>query len=55
LTYKYNFTIFTPSKINVLSIINQFQSGRVPDKELLEALNTADICVNPGEYNEMNA
>ncbi|MFZ5987267.1 MAG: glycosyltransferase family 4 protein [Bacillota bacterium] len=28
--------------------------GRVPDKELLEALNTADVCVNPDEYNEMN-
>ncbi|MDP4180822.1 MAG: glycosyltransferase family 4 protein [Bacillota bacterium] len=29
-------------------------SGRVPDKTLLEYLNTADICVNPDEYNEMN-
>jgi glycosyltransferase involved in cell wall biosynthesis len=29
-------------------------TGRVPDKDLLEALNTADICVNPDEYNEMN-
>ncbi len=29
-------------------------TGRVPDKELLEALNTSDICVNPDEYNEMN-
>lgn len=28
--------------------------GRVPDQELLEALNTADVCVNPDEYNEMN-
>ncbi len=29
-------------------------TGRVPDRELLEALNTADVCVNPDEYNEMN-
>ncbi len=29
-------------------------TGRVSDKELLEALNTADVCVNPDEYNEMN-
>ncbi|MFW5804269.1 MAG: glycosyltransferase family 4 protein [bacterium] len=29
-------------------------TGRVPDKEMLEALNTADVCVNPDEYNEMN-
>jgi glycosyltransferase involved in cell wall biosynthesis len=29
-------------------------TGRVSDKELIEALNTADICVNPDEYNEMN-
>lgn len=29
-------------------------TGRVPDKELMEALNTADVCVNPDEYNEMN-
>lgn len=29
-------------------------TGRVPDQELLEALNTADVCVNPDEYNEMN-
>ncbi|MEN8907202.1 MAG: glycosyltransferase family 4 protein [Clostridiales bacterium] len=29
-------------------------TGRVSDKELLEALNTTDICVNPDEYNEMN-
>lgn len=29
-------------------------TGRVSDQEMLEALNTADICVNPDEYNEMN-
>ncbi|MCX7920928.1 MAG: glycosyltransferase family 4 protein [Clostridia bacterium] len=28
--------------------------GRVPDQQLLEALNTSDVCVNPDEYNEMN-
>ncbi|MFN8673753.1 MAG: glycosyltransferase family 4 protein [Candidatus Sericytochromatia bacterium] len=29
-------------------------TGRVPDQLLLEALSTADVCVNPDEYNEMN-
>lgn len=29
-------------------------TGRVPDKELLEMLNTADVCVNPDVANEMN-
>jgi len=29
-------------------------TGRIPDSEMLKALNTADICVNPDEYNEMN-
>ncbi|MBN2735784.1 MAG: glycosyltransferase family 4 protein [Spirochaetales bacterium] len=29
-------------------------TGRIPDNEMLEALNTADICINPDEYNEMN-
>jgi glycosyltransferase involved in cell wall biosynthesis len=29
-------------------------TGRVPDVELLEILNTADVCVNPDEFNEMN-
>lgn len=29
-------------------------TGRVPDQQLLEALNTADVCVNSDEYNEMN-
>ncbi|NDV22365.1 glycosyltransferase family 4 protein [Desulfovibrio sp. JC022] len=29
-------------------------TGRVPDQELLEMLNTADICVNPDVANEMN-
>ena len=28
--------------------------GRVPDAELLRVLNTADVCVNPDEYNAMN-
>ncbi len=29
-------------------------TGRVPDQELLEVLNTADVCVNPDVANEMN-
>jgi glycosyltransferase involved in cell wall biosynthesis len=29
-------------------------TGRVSDTALMEYLNTADICVNPDEYNEMN-
>lgn len=29
-------------------------TGRVPDKELLAMLNTADVCVNPDVANEMN-
>jgi glycosyltransferase involved in cell wall biosynthesis len=29
-------------------------TGRVPDREMLEMLNTADVCVNPDEFNEMN-
>ncbi len=29
-------------------------TGRVPDAELLAMLNTADLCVNPDEHNEMN-
>jgi glycosyltransferase involved in cell wall biosynthesis len=29
-------------------------AGRVPDAELVEVLNTADVCVNPDEVNEMN-
>lgn len=29
-------------------------TGRVPDSELLDVLNTADICVNPDVANEMN-
>jgi glycosyltransferase involved in cell wall biosynthesis len=29
-------------------------TGRVSDDELLRILNTADVCVNPDEYNEMN-
>jgi len=29
-------------------------TGRVSDMELLEVLNTAHVCVNPDEYNEMN-
>jgi glycosyltransferase involved in cell wall biosynthesis len=28
--------------------------GRVPDREMLEMLNTADVCVNPDVANEMN-
>ena len=29
-------------------------TGRVPDAELLDILNTAQVCVNPDEFNEMN-
>ena len=29
-------------------------TGRVPDQQLLEYLNTADVCVNSDEYNRMN-
>lgn len=29
-------------------------TGRVPDQDLLEMLNTADICINPDIANEMN-
>jgi glycosyltransferase involved in cell wall biosynthesis len=29
-------------------------TGRVPDKDLLEMLNTADVCVNPDVANDMN-
>jgi len=29
-------------------------AGRLPDNELIEMLNTADVCVNPDEVNEMN-
>ena len=29
-------------------------TGRVPDKEMLDMLNTADVCVNPDIANEMN-
>lgn len=29
-------------------------TGRVPDDELLDMLNTADVCVNPDKVNEMN-
>jgi len=29
-------------------------TGRVPDRELLEMLNTADVCANPDVSNEMN-
>lgn len=29
-------------------------TGRVPDREMLEMLNTAEVCVNPDVANEMN-
>src|SRR5665648_1035542 len=29
-------------------------TGRVPDREFLEMLNTADVCVNPDRVNAMN-
>jgi len=36
--------------------INEFVTftGRIPDKEMLEMLNTADVCVNPDIANDMN-
>lgn len=37
---------------NVQDIVNF--TGRVPDKELLEVLSTADVCVNPDKPCEMN-
>jgi glycosyltransferase involved in cell wall biosynthesis len=36
-----------------LSDVLEF-TGRVSDQTLLDYLNTADVCVNPDEYNEMN-
>ena len=29
-------------------------TGRVPDHEMLDMLNTADVCINPDVVNEMN-
>jgi glycosyltransferase involved in cell wall biosynthesis len=29
-------------------------TGRLPDRDLLEILNTADVCINPDEWNPMN-
>src|SRR3546814_9319198 len=29
-------------------------TGRAPDAEMLAMRNTADVCVNPDEHNEMN-
>jgi glycosyltransferase involved in cell wall biosynthesis len=29
-------------------------TGRIPDEQMLEMLNTADVCVNPDVANEMN-
>jgi glycosyltransferase involved in cell wall biosynthesis len=29
-------------------------TGRIPDQQMLEMLNTADVCVNPDVANEMN-
>lgn len=29
-------------------------TGRVPDRELLAMINTADVCVNPDEFNSLN-
>ncbi len=37
------------------NVAEYFQfTGRASDQVLLEALNTADVCVNPDEFNEMN-
>lgn len=41
------------SKDMGLSDIVEF-TGRVSDEVLLDYMNTADVCVNPDEYNEMN-
>lgn len=47
--------------VNILRYVKQKKlenyfsfTGRVSDAAMLEALNTADVCVNPDEYNEMN-
>ena len=36
--------------------LNEFMTftGRVEDKTLFTALSTADVCVNPDRFNEMN-
>ncbi len=39
-------------KLNIADYVTF--TGRVPDQELLEMLNTADVCVNPDVANEMN-
>jgi len=39
-------------KLNIAEYVTF--TGRVPDKEMLEMLNTADVCVNPDIANEMN-
>lgn len=39
-------------KLNVENYVTF--TGRVPDPEMLEMLNTADVCVNPDRANEMN-
>jgi glycosyltransferase involved in cell wall biosynthesis len=35
-------------------VIYRYPLPRVPDRELVEMLNTADVCVSPDEVNEMN-
>lgn len=39
-------------ELNIADIVTF--TGRAPDQDLLEMLNTADVCVNPDEYNPMN-
>lgn len=40
---------------NVLCVENHVTfTGRVPDQEMLEMINTADVCVNPDVANDMN-
>lgn len=43
------------SKVHEMGLNGTFELlGRVPDNVLLNYLNTADVCVNPDEYNDMN-
>lgn len=43
------------SRCKALGLDDIFEfTGRVSDEKMLDYLNTADICVNPDEFNEMN-
>ena len=50
-----------PSLVDLQSLTDSMQlgdyitfTGRAPDRQLLEVLNAADVCVNPDEVNPMN-